>query len=52
MQSQHVWIGNHLDLLEDHVESVISFEIVNREHSKVPLRSIIHETGIWHIIES
>ena len=46
------WIGNHLDLLEDHVESAISFEVVNNGHSKVPLRSIIHETGKWQIIES
>jgi lipopolysaccharide transport system ATP-binding protein len=45
-----VWIGNHLDLLEDHVEGTISFEVVNRGHSKVPLRSIIHETGMWQII--
>ena len=47
-----VWIGNHLDLLEDHVESTISFEVVNRGHSKVPLRSIIHETGKWKIIKN
>ncbi len=47
-----VWIGNHLDLLEDHIESTISFEVVNREHSKVPLRSIIHETGMWQIVKN
>ncbi len=46
-----IWLGNHLDFLEDHVESTISFEIVNRGHSKVPLRSIIHETGKWQIIK-
>ncbi|NHZ84835.1 MAG: ATP-binding cassette domain-containing protein [Planctomycetia bacterium] len=45
-----VWLGNHLDLLEDHVESTISFEVINRGHSKVPLRSIIHETGKWKIV--
>jgi len=44
-----VWIGNHLDLLEDHIESTISFEVVNRGHSKVPLRSIIHEIGKWDV---
>lgn len=47
-----VWIGNHLDLLEDHIESTISFEVVNRGHSKVPLRSIIHEKGNWEIINT
>jgi len=46
-----VWIGNHLDMLEDHIEGAISFEIVNKGHSKVPLRSIIHETGIWEIVD-
>jgi len=46
-----VWIGNHLDLLEDHIESTISFEVVNRGHSKVPLRSIIHEIGKWDVIK-
>jgi len=50
--SVDVWLGNHLDLLEDHVESTISFEVVNRGHSKVPLRSIIHETGKWQIIKN
>ena len=50
--SVDVWLGNHLDLLEDHVESVISFEVVNRGHSKVPLRSIIHEIGKWQIIKN
>jgi len=45
------WIGNHLDLLEDHIEGTISFEVINRGHSKVPLRSIIHETGQWEIID-
>ncbi len=50
--SVDVWIGNHLDLLEDHVESTISFEVVNRGHSKVPLRSIIHEKGKWQIINT
>lgn len=49
--SVDVWIGNHLDMLEDHVEGVISFEVVNRGHSKVPLRSIIHETGKWKVID-
>lgn len=49
--SVDVWIGNHLDLLEDHVESSISFEIINRGHSKVPLRSIIHEVGKWQVIK-
>jgi hypothetical protein len=49
--SVDVWIGNHLDLLEDHVESTISFEIINRGHSKVPLRSIIHEVGKWQVIK-
>jgi len=48
--SVDVWIGNHLDLLEDHIEGTISFEVINRGHSKVPLRSIIHETGKWQII--
>ena len=47
-----VWIGNHLDLLEDHVESTISFEVINRGHSKVPLRSIIHEVGKWQILKN
>lgn len=47
-----VWIGNHLDLLEDHIEGTISFEVINRGHSKVPLRSIIHETGKWQIVSS
>jgi len=47
-----VWIGNHLDLLEDHVESAISFEIINRGQSKVPLRSIIHEIGKWQIVKN
>ena len=47
-----VWIGNHLDLLEDHIESTISFEVINRGHSKVPLRSIIHEIGKWQIVKN
>ena len=47
-----VWIGNHLDQLEDHVESAISFEVINHGHSKVPLRSIIHETGKWKVINN
>lgn len=47
-----VWIGNHLDLLEDHIEGTLSFEVVNKGHSKVPLRSIIHETGQWQIVSS
>ena len=45
-----VWIGNHLDLLEDLAEGAISFELINSGHSKVPLRSILHETGKWQII--
>lgn len=45
-----IWIGNHLDHLEDHVENAISFEVVNSGHSKLPLRSIIHETGNWKVI--
>ena len=45
-----VWLGNHLDLLEDHVEGTISFEIVNVGHSKLPLRSVIHEKGEWEIV--
>lgn len=47
-----VWIGNHLDMLEDHIEGTISFDVVNNGHSKIPLRSIIHETGQWEIIEN
>jgi len=50
--SVDVWLGNHLDLLEDHIESTISFEVVNRGHSKVPLRSIIHEIGKWQIVKN
>ena len=50
--SVDLWIGNHLDLLEDHVEGTISFDVVNRGHSKVPLRSIIHETGNWQVINN
>jgi len=47
-----IWLGNHLDLLEDHVEGTISFDVVNRGHSKMPLRSILHETGKWQIIKN
>lgn len=45
-----VWLGNHLDLLEDHISGAISFEVLNVEHSKLPLRSIIHETGQWELV--
>ena len=45
-----VWIGNHHDLMEDFVESAIAFEVVNIGHSKLALRSVIHETGKWKIL--
>ncbi|MEE8341072.1 MAG: ABC transporter ATP-binding protein [Candidatus Neomarinimicrobiota bacterium] len=45
-----VWIGNHFDKLEDFVESAIFFDVINVGHSKLALRSVIHETGQWEIL--
>ncbi len=47
-----VWVGNHFDTMEDLVESAIVFDVINIGHSKLALRSIIHETGQWKIINN
>jgi len=44
-----VWIGNHFDKMEDFIESAIAFDVINVGHSKLALRSVIHETGKWSI---
>ena len=46
-----VWIGNQHDYMEDFLESAIAFEVINIGHSKLPLRSIIHETGKWKVVK-
>ncbi|MFC1527601.1 ABC transporter ATP-binding protein [Candidatus Neomarinimicrobiota bacterium] len=46
-----VWIGNHHDYMEDFLENAITFEVINIGHSKLPLRSVIHETGKWKVIK-
>lgn len=45
-----VWIGNHFDKMEDLLESAIAFDVINIGHSKLALRSVIHETGKWKIL--
>jgi lipopolysaccharide transport system ATP-binding protein len=45
-----VWIGNHFDKMEDFLESAIVFDVINIGHSKLALRSVIHETGQWKLI--
>jgi lipopolysaccharide transport system ATP-binding protein len=45
----HVWVGDHLNHLEDFVSSVLEFTVVNRGHSVERLLSIIHETGQWEL---
>ena len=45
-----VWVGNHFDKLEDLIESAISFDVINVGHSKLALRSVIHETGNWKLV--
>ena len=45
-----IWIGNHHDYIEDFIESAITFEVVNIGHSKLALRSVIHETGRWKLL--
>lgn len=45
-----VWVGNHFDKMEDLLESAIAFDVINIGHSKLALRSVIHETGQWKII--
>jgi len=45
-----IWIGNHHDYMEDFIESVIAFEVINVGQSKLALRSVIHETGNWKLI--
>ena len=45
-----VWIGNHFDKMEDLLESAIAFDVINIGHSKLALRSVIHETGQWKIM--
>ncbi len=45
-----IWLGNYFDLLEDHVENVMTFNIINQGHSVAHLKSIIHETGRWEIV--
>jgi lipopolysaccharide transport system ATP-binding protein len=44
-----VWVGNHFDKMEDFIESAIAFDVINVGHSKLGLRSVIHETGKWEI---
>ncbi len=45
-----VWVGDHFDKMEDFLESAISFNVINVGHSKLALRSVIHETGQWEIL--
>jgi lipopolysaccharide transport system ATP-binding protein len=45
-----VWVGNHFDKMEDLLESAIAFDVINIGHSKLALRSVIHETGQWKIL--
>ena len=47
-----VWIGDHFDKMEDFIESAISFDVINIGHSKLPLRSVIHETGKWELLQN
>ena len=43
----NVWLGNHLDQLEDRVGNALVFHVTNKGRSVAPLQSIIHETGEW-----
>ena len=45
-----VWVGNHFDKMEDLLEGAIAFDVVNIGHSKLALRSVIHETGLWKLL--
>lgn len=45
-----VWVGNHFDKMEDLLESTIAFDVINIGHSKLALRSVIHETGQWKLM--
>ena len=45
-----VWVGDHFDKMEDFIENAITFDVINTGHSKLPLRSIIHEIGEWQIL--
>lgn len=45
-----VWVGNHFDKMEDLLESAIAFDVINIGHSKLALRSVIHETGQWKLM--
>ena len=45
-----VWVGNHFDKMEDFIERAIAFDVINLGHSKLALRSVIHETGKWEIV--
>ncbi len=45
-----VWVGNHFDKMEDLLESAIAFDVINVGHSKLALRSVIHETGQWKLL--
>ncbi|NHZ87097.1 MAG: ATP-binding cassette domain-containing protein [Planctomycetia bacterium] len=45
-----VWVGNHFDKMEDLLENAISFDVINIAHSKLALRSVIHETGQWKLV--
>jgi lipopolysaccharide transport system ATP-binding protein len=47
-----IWIGNHFDKMEDFLESAIAFDVINVGQSKLALRSIIHETGKWQIVQN
>ena len=47
-----VWVGNHFDRMEDFLENAITFDVINVGHSKLALRSVIHETGKWQIIKN
>jgi len=46
----NVWLGNHLDQLEEFAESILSFYVIDPFRSTSRLLSVIHEIGDWEII--
>ena len=48
----NVWLGNHLNQLEDRVESALAFHVLNKGHSVNRLLSVIHETGQWELVRT
>ena len=48
----NVWLGNHLNRLEDSIDSALAFKVFNKGHSVNRLQSIIHETGHWELVKT